>query len=104
MKGKPKDDILGLPHTEDGYKEAKRILGHVHIYGKDRKVHKALNKELEELPVISSIHRINSVHDFYYKLSRDEEINFCAKFGPHSVREVLIQEDDNWEEWDLEDT
>ena len=53
-------------------------------YGKDRKVHKALNKELEELPAISSIHRINSVHDFYYKLSRDEEINFCAKFGLHS--------------------
>lgn len=53
-------------------------------YGKDRKVHKALNKELEELPAISSIHRINSVHDFYNKLSRDEEINFCAKFDLHS--------------------
>ena len=53
-------------------------------YGKDRKVHKALNKELEELPAISSINRINSVHDFYNKLSRDEEINFCAKFGLHS--------------------
>ena len=44
-------------------------------------VHKVLNKEQEELPAISSIHRINSVHDFYNKLSRDEEINFCAKFG-----------------------
>ena len=76
----------------------------MYTYGKDRKVHKALNKELEELPAISSIHRINGVHDFYYKLSRDEEVNFCAKFGLHSVREVLIQEDDNWEEWDLEDT
>ena len=40
-------------------------------YGKDRKVHKALNKELEELPAISSINRINSVHDFYNKLFRD---------------------------------
>ena len=26
VEGKPKEDILGLPHTEDGYKEAKRIL------------------------------------------------------------------------------
>ena len=25
-KGKPRDDILGLPHTSDGYAEAKRIL------------------------------------------------------------------------------
>ena len=53
-------------------------------YGKDRKVHKALNKKLEELPAISSINRINSVHDFYNKLSRDEEINFCAKLGLNS--------------------
>lgn len=33
VKGKPKDDILGLPHTGDGYKEAKRILEQ--MYGKD---------------------------------------------------------------------
>ena len=26
VKGKPKEDILGLPHTEDGYGGAKRIL------------------------------------------------------------------------------
>ena len=45
VRGKPKDDILGLPHTEDGYKEAKRILEQT--YGKDIKEHKALTKELE---------------------------------------------------------
>lgn len=37
VKGKPKDDILGLPHSEDGYEEAKRILEQT--YGKDIKVH-----------------------------------------------------------------
>ena len=68
VKGKPKDDILGLPHTEDGYKEAKRILEQT--YGKDIKVHKALIKDLETLPAISSIHRLNSIHDFYNKLLR----------------------------------
>jgi len=68
VKGKPKDDILGLPHTEDGYNEAKRILEQT--CRKDIKVHKALNKELEELPVISSIHRLNSRHDFCKKISR----------------------------------
>ena len=32
-KGKPRNDILGLPHTVEGYKEAKRIL--TDTYGKD---------------------------------------------------------------------
>ena len=26
VKGKPKESILGLPHTEEGYEEAKAIL------------------------------------------------------------------------------
>lgn len=68
VKGKPKDDILGLPHTGDGYKEVKQILEQT--YGKDIKVHKALIKELEELPAMSSIHRLNDIHDFYNKLSK----------------------------------
>ena len=66
VKGKPKDDILGLPHTDEGYQEAKCIL--VETYGKDIKVHKALIKELEELPAITSIHKLLSVHEFYNKL------------------------------------
>lgn len=111
VTGKPKDDILGLPHTEDGYKEAKRILEKT--YGKDIKEHKALTKELEELPAIISIH---SVHDFYNKLSRVVRILITmerlisaqslvytpmAKLGP--VREVLIQKDDDWDEWGLKE-
>ena len=32
VKGKPKGSILGLPHTEEGYEEAKAIL--VQTYGK----------------------------------------------------------------------
>ena len=58
VKGKPKDDILGLPHTDEGYQEAKRII--VETYGKDIKVYKALIKELEELPAITSIHKLLS--------------------------------------------
>ena len=46
VKGKPKEDILGLPHTEDGYGKAKQILEHT--YGKDIKVHKGRIKEMEE--------------------------------------------------------
>ena len=68
VKGKPKEDILGLPHTEDGYCKAKRILEQT--YGKDIKVHKALIKEMEKLPVILSIHKLGIIHKFYNKLSR----------------------------------
>ena len=114
VKGRPRDDILGLPHTQDGYEEAKRILEQT--YGKDIKVHKALVKELEELPTISSIHRLHSIHDFYNKLSRvvrtlitmkrltsvqSMAYTLMDRLGP--VREVLIQKDDNWEEWGLEE-
>ena len=51
VSGKLKDDILGLPYTEDGYNEGKRILERT--YGKDIKIHKALIKELENLNAIS---------------------------------------------------
>ena len=68
VSGKPKDDILGLPHTEDGYNEAKRILER--MCGKDIKIHKALIKELESLNAISSVHKLKDVHEYYNKLSR----------------------------------
>ena len=67
-KGKPHEDILGLPRTKDGYIEAKRILQST--YGKDIKVHRALIKELENLPAITSTRRIASIHEFYNKLAR----------------------------------
>ncbi len=114
VKGKPKEDILGLPHSVDGYKEAKRILEQT--YGKEAKVHKALVKELEGLPTITSIHKISNIHEFYNKLARVvrtlvtmkklESAQSCVytlmdKLGP--VREILVQKDDKWEEWDLEE-
>ena len=114
VKGKPKEDILGLPHSADGYKEAKRILEQT--YGKETKVHKALIKELEGLPTITSIHKISNIHEFYNKLARVvrtlvtmkklETAQSCVytlmdKLGP--VREVLVQKDDKWEEWGLEE-
>ena len=44
VSGKPNDEILGLPYTEDGYNEAKRNLER--NYRKDIKINKALIKEL----------------------------------------------------------
>ncbi|CAB4034596.1 Pro-Pol poly [Paramuricea clavata] len=89
VKDKPRDDIVGLPHSIEGHKEAKRTLQE--NCGKDSKVHRALIKDLESLHTITSIHKLESIHDFYNKFSRI--------LGP--VREVLVQKDDDWEEWDL---
>ena len=114
VKDKPREDILGLPHTVKGYEEAKRILKST--YGKDFKVHKALIKELESLHSIMNIHQLNSVHEFYNKLARivrtlatmkklqtaqSAVYTLMDKLGP--VREILVQTDDNWEKWTLED-
>lgn len=113
-KGKPREDILGLPHTNEGYTEAKRIL--LSTYGKDIKVHKALIKEIESLHAITSIHKTASIHEFYNKLSRvvrtlstmkkldsaqSTVYTLMDKLGP--VREILAQSDDKWEEWKLEE-
>ena len=68
VEGRPKEDILGLPHSDKGYEEAKEILQKT--YGKDIKVHKALIQELEGLPAITSIHKMYEIHEFYSKLSR----------------------------------
>ena len=112
VEGKPREDILGLPHTENGYKEAKNILEK--MYGKDIKYHKALNKEPEGLEAISSIHNVQKIHEYYNKLTRfvhtlvtmkkldsiqSYVYTLVDKFGP--VKENLIQKDDDWKKWDL---
>ena len=113
LRGKPKEDILGLPHTAAGYDEAKRILSDT--YGKDIKVHRSLIKELESLPEISNTKQSKKVHEFYEKLARtirtlrtmnkidsaqSAVYTLLDKLGP--VREILAQRDDNWENWKLE--
>ena len=68
VEGKPREDILGLPHTDEGYNEAKRI--REKIYGKDIKIHKTLINELDGLEAITSTKHTAKVHDYYNKLSR----------------------------------
>ena len=114
VEGKPKEDILGLPHTVDGYEEAKRILQET--YGKDIKVHKALIMELETLPEITNVRKTKEVHEFYNRLARVTRTlttmgkimtaqahvySIFNKLGP--VKEILAQNDDKWEDWGLEE-
>lgn len=114
VREEPREDILGLPHTDDGYEEAKRIL--CEKYGKDIKVHKALIKELEGLQPIHNVHQLNNIHSFYNKLSRvvrtlrtmgkldtaqSAVYSISDKLGP--IKELITQNDDDWEDWNLED-
>ena len=114
VKGKPREDILGLPHTEEGCDEAKKILND--IYGKDVKVHKQLINEIESLQPITNIHKLKSIHEFYNKLARTVRTltttkkldsaqclvyTLMDKLGP--VREIIAQEGDNWEDRNLEE-
>ena len=68
VQGEPKNCILGLPHTAEGYLEANKILEMTS--GKDIKVHNALIKDLEFLPNITSVSRSKDIHDFHSQLSR----------------------------------
>ena len=111
VEGEPKEHILGLSHTPDGYNEAKKILELT--FGKDIKVHKALIKDLEALPNITSVHKI---HEFHTQLSKTVRTlatmkklegaqsyvySVMDKLGP--VREVMAQKDDDWGNWGLEE-
>ena len=114
VEGEPRSHILGLPHTGEGYEEAKRILDLT--YGKNITVLKALIKDLETLLNITSLTKVKEVHEFYNQLSRSvRAINTMKKLQSAenyvysimdrlgTVREVLVQKDDDWEEWGLEE-
>ena len=114
LKGKPKNDVLGLPHNADGYEEAKRILQAG--YGKDTVVFKQLVIQLQEMPVIRSIYQKQEINEFSNKFSRivrtlktmkklDSTEAFVhtifIKLGP--LRENLAANSENWENWKMED-
>ena len=68
VEGEPKSHILGLPHSAEGFQEAKKILEAT--YGRHIKVHKAIIKDLESLPNITSLAKMKEIHEFYNELSR----------------------------------
>ena len=59
VKDKPREDIVGLPHSIEGDKEAKCILQETR--GKDSKVHSALIKDLESLHTITRIQKLETI-------------------------------------------
>ena len=97
VEGEPRSHILGLPHTVEGYEEAKRILELT--CGKNIKVLKALMKDLETLPNITSLTKVKEIYEFYNQLSRtvraintDEEIAQCTKLCLQHYGQVRTSE------------
>ena len=103
-----------MPHAEEEYEEAKRVLKST--YGKSIKVQRALIKELDNLPAITSIRKTADIHEFYNKLSRVvrtlltvgkldscQNMVFSLLDKRGLVREIRAQSDDKWEEWKLEE-
>lgn len=60
-EGQTKNDILGLPHTMEGYAQAKKILEENYIM--DIYIHKRLIMELETLPKIINIIQMKDMHE-----------------------------------------
>ena len=111
-KGKPRDDISGLPHNAEGYAEAQRILHKK--YGKDCVVFKSLVLELENLPAIRHIHQKREINEFSQRFSKivrtlktmgkiasvDGNVHSVfSRLGP--LRENLAATSDQWESWSL---
>ena len=114
LKGKPKNDILGLPHNAEGYAEAKRILQEG--YGKDTVVLKNLIMQLQYLPAIRNNQQRYEINEFSSKFSRivrtlktmqklDSAEAFVHttfnKLGP--IKEDLTTNSEDWEQWGMED-
>ena len=69
VRGEAKEAITGLPHTPEGYEEAKTILERK--YARGSKVKRAVLKELEDLePIGYGTSRLQRCHTFYNKLSK----------------------------------
>ena len=111
-KGRPREEISGLPHDSVGYKKAMEILRQK--YGKDSVVFKNLVFELENLPAIKHVNQKREIQDFSRRFSKTVRIlttmgkissvdgnvhSIFARLGP--IRENLAAANDDWESWSL---
>ena len=113
LKGKAKEAVVGLPYTEAGYEECKRILKE--RYGRPSHLKRQTIRELETLEPIGWSYKLERVHKFTEKFTKavrtlktidalnDAEgaiFKIFDKLG--YIRESVINRDDNWEQWKLE--
>ena len=113
VRGKARDCISGLPYSAEGYQEAKKIL--VEKFGRPTQVKRSVLKQIEDLEKINAPNRLEKVHAFTEKLSKSvrtlKTMGVLAeaqalvyplfdKLG--STKEFIIQRDDDWFKWDLQ--
>ena len=111
LEEKPKQEILGLPFSSEGYQQAKEILERK--YGIDSEIINAHVTQIFSLPVVMR-HDVIKIHDFYQKLNLSvQSLKTLKKLSTveglvrmtldklECIKSDLIRTDDNWRSWDF---
>ena len=108
---KPRMSIEALPFSAEGYNRAVAIVKDK--YGKDSEIVKTYNKEILELPVISSVY-VNAIHQFHERsaycvqslqtMGKLDQVNGNVPMTLDKlpgIRGNLVRTDNSWEGWDF---
>ena len=111
LEGKPKQEIIGLPFSSDGYKQVKDMLKKK--YGINSEIINAHVKQIFSLPVVIQ-HDVVKIHDFYQKLNLSvQSLKTLKKLTTveglvrmtldklDCIKSDLTKTDDNWRPWDF---
>ena len=113
IKGKARETIKGLPYSQEGYEEAKKLLKD--RYGRPSHLKRQTIQDLEDLEPIGYSQKLDKVHKFTEKFKKTVRtlntlgalieaeghiFKVFEKLGP--IRESITQRDDAWESWKLE--
>ena len=108
---KPKQEIMGLPFSSDGYKQANNTLEKK--YGTNFEIINAHVTQIFSLPEVIH-HDVVKIHDFYQKLNLSvQSLKTLKKLSTveglvrmtldklECTKSDLIRTDDNWRAWDF---
>ena len=111
MEEKPKQEILGLPFSSEGYQQAKETLERK--YGIDSEIFNAHVTQILSLTVVMR-HDVVKIHDFYQKLNLNVlSLKTLKKLSTveglvrmtldklESIKSDLIRIEDEWGSWDF---
>ena len=111
LEEKPKQEILGLPFSSEGYEQAKETL--TKKYGINSEIINAHVTQILSLPVVMR-HDVLKIHDFYQKLNLSvQSLKTLKKLSTveglvrmtldklECIKSDLIRTEDNWRPWDF---
>ena len=111
LEEKPKQEILGLPFSSEGYQQAKETLERK--YGIDSEIISAHVTQILSLPVVMR-HDVVKIHDFHQKLNLSvQSLKTSKKLSTveglvrmtldklECIKSELIRTEDDWRSWDF---